>query len=132
VYILGCIYPNALGMEAGHIEDSQISDSSSWKYDHAAFYGRLKSHRSWIPGVSEGDDFVTVDFLHTTLLTGIAIQGGFLVDSFVTDFTISLKSGDNDFTPYQENGAEKVKRNYCIVHITCSKSQDFGHLIRYT
>jgi hypothetical protein len=119
-------------MEAGHIEDSQISDSSSWKYDHAAFYGRLKSHGSWIPGVSQGDDFVTVDFLHTTLLTGIAIQGGFLVDSFVTDFTISLKSGDNDFTPYQENGAEKVKRNYCIVHITCSKSQDFGHLIRYT
>ena len=95
-------------MEANYIEDYQISATSSWKYEHKPYYGRLHSHSSWIPD-TEATHSLEVDFLHTTMLTGFIMQGGFMVDNFVTGFIISLGRGDGNFMPYQENGHEKVK-----------------------
>ncbi len=106
-------------METGHIEDYQISSSSFWKFEHKSYDGRLQSHSSWIPDITENEHFLTVDFLHTTMLTGIITQGGFMLDNFVTGFKFSLKNGDDDFVPYQENGQEKVNTysSYLAMHV---------------
>jgi hypothetical protein len=103
-------------MEAGYIEDYQISATSSWKYEHKPYYGRLNSHSSWIPDTGAGTHSLEVDFLHTTMLTGFSMQGGFMLDNFVTAFKISLKNGDNAFVTYQENGREKVKTCIRTLH----------------
>ena len=95
-------------MENGDIGDYQISASSYWDYEHAPYYGRLQSNTAWIPQLSDGDPYITVDLLYITMLCGITTQG-YTMDNFVTSFKISLKVGDKPFTPYQENGQEKVR-----------------------
>ena len=95
-------------MENGEIKDYQITASSHWNYEHAPYYGRLRSNAGWIPELSDGDPYIIVDLLDITMLCGITIQG-YTIGNFVTSFKISLKFGENPFTPYQENGQEKVR-----------------------
>ena len=111
------MHPKALGMQAGHIEDHQISASTSWKFKHAPYNGRLHSRSSWMPFSSDTAKYLTVDLHDITMLAGISMQGAFEENNFTTSFKISLRTGDNPFNPYLENGVEKViLRGYTIIN----------------
>ncbi|EDO37760.1 predicted protein [Nematostella vectensis] len=72
----------ALGMEDKGIPDSQISASSERTVYHAARFGRL--HQEWAEGLTVGawspvsdqlGEYLQVDLMRATRITGVATQG---------------------------------------------------------
>ena len=91
---------NYLGMLDGNIADSQISVSSVWDSNH--LQPRLHSTSangqsgSWNPSTYAAGQWLEVDFLFTTKVTGIITQGRYNNAEWVTQYQIAYSDdGDN-------------------------------------
>lgn len=121
-----CIYSTkhlactkALGMEDHTITDEQITASSEWDVDEAAFHGRLHFQETaiqgggWGAGENDSNQWLQVDLgsLHTKV-TSVATQGrNGSFDEWVTKYKLQYSNNGVSFTYYREPGeaADKVK-----------------------
>ena len=110
---------SALGMEDRTISDSQITASSEWSYDKAAFQGRLHLNETaimlggWGAGVNDSNQWLQIDLgsLYGKV-TGVATQGrnGYY-DEWVTKYKLQYSDDGMGFAYYRELGEilDKVK-----------------------
>ena len=117
--ITGCSTP--LGMESGEIKDSQIT-ASHWLYKSAHYQAKNARLNSDSPGgawCSEGiheesDQYIEIDLLKNTKVTGIATQGRKMLTEYVESFQILYRrDGDEEqYKQYNVSGSWKVSQQY--------------------
>lgn len=106
-------------MEDHTISDKEITASSEWSYDEAAFQGRLHLQKTanmsggWGAGVNDSNQWLQVDLSSRySKVTGIATQGrNGDDDEWVTTYKLQYSEDGVNFTYYREPGetTDKVK-----------------------
>ncbi|XP_078363899.1 EGF-like repeat and discoidin I-like domain-containing protein 3 [Oculina patagonica] len=105
-----CTIP--LGMESGVILDSQITASSVYDANHAAHQARLhfkesgKIEGGWSTLVKDNNQWLQVDLLQLTMVTGIATQGrnSSKHSQWVTKYKLQYSEHGHTFTLYRRIG----------------------------
>ena len=99
-------------MESGAILDSQISASSEWDSNHAARQARLHFVQTvprigaWSAGSNNLNQWLQVDLLNTTRVSGVASQGrnGCPCDQWVTKYKLQYREDGRAFKFYRRSG----------------------------
>ena len=111
--ILDCKAP--LGMTLGAIFDYQISASSQQDDNHSAAQGRLhfKGDGSKVGGWSalsnDVNQWIQVDFGSYTRVTGVATQGRYNDDQWVTKYMLQYSDDGLTFQTYKKPGDKSTK-----------------------
>jgi len=123
IQLLECL--QAQGMENGAISDEQITASSQYTTDHAAYQGRLHLQEtsnksgSWVAGAGDANPWLQID-LRTlyTKVTRVATQGSNGVNhiDWVTIYKLQYGNDGVNVHYYRELGetADKVPREVTI------------------
>ena len=96
-------------MESGAILDSQINASSVYSMTHAYYQARLYFKAaasiagSWSAGPNDVNQWLQVDLLQTTEVTGIATQGRNEVQQWVTKYKLQYSDDGHTFKFYKQN-----------------------------
>ena len=102
----------ALGVSTGFIESSQITASSSLNTFHDTKSARLlratSSSYSWVSKQLNNQQYVQVDLLTVTKVTGLATQGRANINQWVTSYKFLCSKNAQTWTTYQEHGQDKV------------------------
>jgi len=110
-------------MEDFTIKDSQITASNSWNRFHGPHQARLNlpvgktGVGAWCVGRPSNNEYLQVDFLKRTIITGIATQGRVSkFAKFVKEYGISYSDDGKSWTMYPKvfvgnNDMSSVKRN---------------------
>ena len=98
-------------MESGAILDSQISASSEWDSNHAAQQARLyvkTVYGAWSARSNDIHQWLQVDLLNTTRVSGVATQGrnGRSSSQWVTKYKLKYSEGGQAFKFYRRSGDE--------------------------
>ncbi|KXJ09407.1 Coagulation factor VIII [Exaiptasia diaphana] len=79
VYSYGRDFPADLGIEDKEVQDSQLTASSEFDYQHATYMGRLNYQLgiaiSWTAKYMNTNQWFQFDLGHTMLVTGVVTQG---------------------------------------------------------
>ncbi|XP_046847047.1 lactadherin-like [Xenia sp. Carnegie-2017] len=103
-----------LGMRNGLIGDSQLTASSTWDSNHGPGNARLFRPRNapntgaWSSRANNRNQWLQVNFLKTTKITGISIQGRPESTQWATSFSLSYSIRGSTFKRYRVNGNVKV------------------------
>ena len=105
------------------IPNGQITASSQWDVNHAAIQGRLHYKLSgnkqggWSARTNDVNQFLQIDLVHITKLTGVATQGRNAYDQWVKTYKLQYSVDGVNFKYYKGQGqsADKVKYNYSVV-----------------
>ena len=102
-------------MENGQILDSQITTSSEYDSNHGAANGRLNfvaaggKTGAWSARTSDVNQWLQVDLLGITKVTGIKTQGREdCCNQWVKTYTISYSNDGTTFTNYTQDNQVKV------------------------
>ena len=102
-------------MESGAILDSQISASSEWDSNHAAQQARLHFVKTvdgaWSAKLNDIHQWLQVDLLNTTRVSGIATQGrnGRSSSQWVTKYKLKYSEVRQAFKFYRRSGDNSDK-----------------------
>ncbi|KAL9964183.1 hypothetical protein ACROYT_G027778 [Oculina patagonica] len=102
-----CLAP--LGMESRRIKDDQITASS---VIHAAHQARLNfkgGHGGWTAETKDGNQWIQVDLGNNTKITGLATQGEYKYDQWVTKYKIQYSDDGMNFRYYKVPGRNSSK-----------------------
>lgn len=111
--ILGCNTP--LGMETGSISDAQISASSEWNNMVGAERARLNGIKikgklgAWRSGNNRSGQWLQVDLVKYTTVTGLATQGRSDSSQWVTKYRMQYSDDGVSFYLYTEPGVGPQK-----------------------
>ncbi|CAH3177418.1 unnamed protein product [Porites lobata] len=116
-YCKACLVP--LGMQSGAILDSQIRASSEWDINLPAQQARLHfvktDHGAWSARSNDIHQWLQVDLLNTTRVSGVATQGrnGCSCNQWVTKYKLKYSEGGQAFMFYRRSGdnSDKVGNN---------------------
>lgn len=110
-----------LGMRNGRIRNGQITASSSFNSNQAAWYGRLgrvKSGRTiggWCAKYKNTNQWLKVDFGRLMRVRKIATQGRQDAGYWVTSFYCSFSADNLHWAVYREKNSDKVRSgNNCV------------------
>ena len=84
--------------------DSQLTSSSSSRWDRTATYGRLNNIHPWCASPSDSARYLTVDLLQTMSVTGIALQGDNPYLNWVTKFKLQYSFDGTQFKDVYTRG----------------------------
>ncbi|XP_078375887.1 uncharacterized protein LOC144659348 [Oculina patagonica] len=104
-----------LGMEGRLIKDNQISASSQADANHAAHQGRLNflagggKQGGWSAKTNDLSQWIKVDLLTYTKVTGVSTQGRNAEDQRVTKYKLQYSDDGVTFDFYKEPGASSAK-----------------------
>ena len=109
-------------MESRHIKDAQITASSQWDRNHAAFQGRLNfkagggKHGGWSARSNNGNQWIQVALGSYTKLTSIATQGRNANSQWVTAYKLQYSEDGVNFYYYKVPGQSlpKVHKLPCV------------------
>ncbi|EDO38312.1 predicted protein, partial [Nematostella vectensis] len=91
------------------IKDNQISASSKWNSNQGARHGRLDAEpvsggqrAAWCPGGASKDQWIQIDLLQPTKVTGIITQGrnNNYYNQWVTTYKVEYGQDGNSFQSY--------------------------------
>ncbi|XP_028517880.1 lactadherin-like [Exaiptasia diaphana] len=103
---------SALGMQDGRIRDSQISASSSYRYDHVPQNGRLHSSVGqgiWAPASLSLPQYLQIDIVKSHIISLVATQGREnLVSQWVTKYYLMFSQDALEWEAYKYGGSLKV------------------------
>jgi len=108
-----CLAP--LGVETGLIQDAQMTASSEWDSNHAAFQARLNfkagegKQGAWSARSNDENQWIQVALDNNTILTGIATQGRNGVSQWVTKYQLQYSDDGVNFYHYEEPGQSSSK-----------------------
>ena len=91
-----------------------MTASTQYGTNFQAAYGRLNGNRGggWCAKKSaRNDDWLQVDLGTTILFCGVATQGDWTADDWVTDFKLSYSSDGNDWMSYKAANHKEVVRS---------------------
>ena len=91
-----------------------MTASTQYGIKFQAAYGRLNGNRGdgWCAKESaRNDDWLQVDLGTTIFVCGVATQGDWTANDWVTDFKLSYSSDGNDWTPYKDTHNTEVVRS---------------------
>lgn len=92
-------------MESRAISDSQISASTEFSDDYAAHQARLRViEGGWASLLKDNNQWLQVDLLRTTRVTGIATQGKNASQQWITEYKLEYGEDGQTFTFYIQNG----------------------------
>lgn len=124
LYILLCLASKCnkpLGMRNGRIRNGQVTASSSYNSNQAAWYGRLgrvKSGRAiggWCAKYKNTNQWLKVDFGRLMRVRKIATQGRQDAGYWVTSFYCSFSADNLHWAVYREKNSDKVRTwNNCV------------------
>ncbi|XP_067650638.1 mucin-5AC-like [Haliotis asinina] len=93
-----CLIP--MGIENSYfVSNSQLTSSSSLDAKHSAAAGRLYTQGAWTPS-STDKQWIQVDFLKPTLISGVMTQGSPEAPKWVTKYNVFYGFNGHDFSPY--------------------------------
>ena len=112
IFVIVC--NEGLGIEHGTaLPQGFIMTSSSNQTGKDASSARLNdASSSWCASLNNVNQYLQIDFGKTLTITGIAVQGNPIADSWVKDFYFDYGMDLNSLVTYQEYGASKVSF-YC-------------------
>jgi len=96
------ICKSPMGMESGEIHASMISTSTSRDENHSGTHARLNHLTSWMPSVSDKQQFIQVKFNGERKITGLVTQGQETGDIFVKSYKLKHSQDGNHWVTYQE------------------------------
>jgi len=108
-------------MENGAIPNQQISASSQWDSNHAAFQGRLHFQAtsskagSWSARTNDVNQWLQIDLGNqATRVTRVATQGRNGYSQWVTKYNLQYSDDGQNFQYYRKRGqtTNKVNKNY--------------------
>jgi hypothetical protein len=101
-----------LGISNGYISSGQITASSNHDADHDTRGVRLLRSvhpiGSWSARHNDNQQWVQIDLLQITTVTGVATQGRNGVDQWVTTYKIEYSTNGVTWSVYKEDGKDKV------------------------
>lgn len=97
-----------MGMENHQIRNNMITASSYRDFNSAPHKARPDSNSGWISGIENKNQFIQVDFLQPSYITGVTTQGRVAVPSYVTSYLVKYSSDGVNWNTYKEGGADKV------------------------
>ncbi|XP_019647156.1 PREDICTED: lactadherin-like [Branchiostoma belcheri] len=113
--LLGCDLQKCsspLGMVSRDITDSQLRASSSYNSSWGPNEARLYNNRAWYPGRYNQNEWLQVDLLKRTSITGIQTQGDVLAQfsthRYVKSFKLSYSDDGEAWNTIQDDGREKI------------------------
>lgn len=105
-----------LGLESGQITDGQLTASSQWDWNHGARRGRLDIQKqgalrgAWSSRRNDGNQWLQIDlFDETSQVTGVATQGRFDWNQWVTKYRLQYSVDGVTFQFYKEQGQSANK-----------------------
>ncbi|XP_072043307.1 contactin-associated protein-like 2 [Amphiura filiformis] len=101
----------ALGLESGAILNSQLSSSTKVSVLQGPRYARLHrrdGHGGWTAETRSSAQYLTVDLIDSTRISGVATQGRYETDEYTLKYKLQYSNNGNSWTTYSENGKEKV------------------------
>ena len=107
----------ALGMEDYGIPNEQVRASSEWNSNHAAIQGRLHykppsgKQGAWSAKENDKNQWLQIDLGSVfTRVTGVATQGRYNYNQWVTTYKLQYSKDGSTFTSYKdpEQAADKV------------------------
>jgi hypothetical protein len=108
----GVLCDLALGVSTGFIGSSQITASSSLNVVHDTSSARLlrgtSASYSWVSRQLNDQQYVQVNLLNVTRVTGVATQGRATANHWVTSYKILCSQDAKTWITYQEDGQDKV------------------------
>ena len=100
-------------MENHKIRDSMLSASSYRDGRHAPSSARLGSQGAWLAAVDNTQQFLQVDFLQPTIVSGVTTQGRPDAPSYVTSYKLFYSNDGVNWNAYREDkNADKASVNY--------------------
>ncbi|XP_022805050.1 uncharacterized protein LOC111342257 [Stylophora pistillata] len=118
IEIYGCtVCSTPLGMESGAIKDAQITASTQWDDNHATSRARLNlkltgvKRGAWSTRVVDPRQWLQVDLLSLTIVTGVATQGRNAprIQQWVTKYRFQYSNDGVNFHFYKEKGDNSFK-----------------------
>ena len=105
----------ALGIENGRIRNQQISASSEWDRNHAAYLAKLNRRRTgrlmgaWSSRVNNAHQWLQVYLKIPMKITSVATQGRNDAHQWVTKYRLSSSIDGAHFAFYWSQGSVKVR-----------------------
>ncbi|XP_021374153.1 mucin-5AC-like [Mizuhopecten yessoensis] len=97
-----------MGMQNHQIRDDMITASSSRDANSAPYKARLGGPTAWTAAIDNKNQFVQVDFLQSSLISGLTTQGRPNIPSYVTSYYVRYSTDGLNWNTYREDGAEKL------------------------
>ncbi|XP_033761396.1 mucin-5AC-like [Pecten maximus] len=97
-----------MGMQNHQIRDDMITASSSRDANSAPYKARLGGPSAWTAAIDNKAQFIQVDFLQSSLITGVTTQGRPNVPSYVTSYYVRYSLDGLNWNTYREEGADKL------------------------
>ena len=106
-------------MENGKIQDEQITAASELSSEYAAKNSRLNNEESaWIAWSKDFYQWLQIDLLRNTKITGVATQGGGDLGLWVPEYRLSYSYDEVNFHYYMEQGQTTPKvKVYCLTDV---------------
>ncbi|XP_049862899.1 hemocytin [Schistocerca gregaria] len=101
-----------MGLENGMMYDEQLTASSVLNGDLHTFgpsQARLNKNGAWVPGISDTSQWLQIDFVTPSIVTGIITQGAPSSDSWTESFKVLYSLDGLTWNPVQdEKRMEKI------------------------
>ncbi|XP_038060588.1 EGF-like repeat and discoidin I-like domain-containing protein 3 [Patiria miniata] len=103
-----CSSPQPLGMEDGTIQDDRITASSS-NNGYPATDGRLNNHNRWLTGRADGNPWIEVDLVRSTVVTGVTTQGSPGGSWYVMRYKVAYQQQPSSQRKHVTDGNRDIK-----------------------
>lgn len=117
--LLECTGEEALGMESGTIKNQQITAYSQYDENHGPENARLnqaadgRKKGAWSAETNDLNQWLQLDMERDVKITKFVTQGRQDYKQWVKSYTLSFSTEkERVFQTYQENGQDKVKKQY--------------------
>jgi len=117
-----------MGLEDRRVHRGQLSASSSANYNHGPDRGRLNQRNTngrtgaWCSQRRDTRQWWQIDFERKTTLTGIATQGRYEANQWVTSYIVRYGDDGRVFRDYRQYGRTRVCSYFHVTrhrHLNC-------------
>ena len=105
-----CDYEPIGVVDRSIIKNSQMTSSSYHSVGVISYNGRLNAWSAWCAKTNAGNDWLQIDMGTVKYVCGVGLQGkeeG--TDEWTKTYKVGLSVDGTTWTPYKENGQEKVR-----------------------
>lgn len=99
--MINCTSP--LGMKNKAISDQAITSSTTFSVEYGPEKARLNRTGGWKPLNTNLGQWIQVDLGNITKVTGVATQGVYELEQWLTEYSLSYNLGDGPYMSYKDD-----------------------------